>query len=763
MSEKRRQNNTSVVQKANHLGMALFILVIIAGVVLWYTGNLHFGSHDAAEAGSAVDDVHQHGDENSQVTVWDERFEIFLEHPLIAVNEPAAFVTHVSDLLTLEPRKSGPVTFILRLGSEAPIKHIEPKPARDGIYIPELTFPKPGDWNVSLAIPLEGKDHIISLPPIKVYDSHDELNAALPTGHVDGISFLKEQQWKIQSKTEPARMRQTADGPSLVVPEPAIVEEGTDHIVFIQLAGETFQERRVELGKRADGFVQVQLGLAEGDRIVTKGTQAIAEAEHDAGELVVHLTQDDIERYKIEVGTAGPGEVDVHVSLPGQIAINTDRLAHIMPNAAGVVRQVLKNVGDTVKAGEIIAWLESSELGKAKVDYLTKWAELGCCSMDLTRAQQISDSIAELLETLKSSPSLEAIREAGGEALDANHTLLVSSYAELVLTKSAYKREKSLFEKKISSEKDYLAAENAFKKADAKYAAMRDSIAFEVKRNLLEAQRALQVRQIELKGADRNLYVLGLNTEDINDIQLYAQGQKPGGGEEACDDPNCPECVAERAAQAGQPVVAESSNQDEKLAWYPLRAPFDATVIEKHITLGEKLSDESCTFTVADLSTVWIDLNVYQKDLPLIKPGQHVAITVGSAVGKVNGKISYVGPVVGERTRTALARVVLDNTSGVLRPGTFVTADVLVDNVAAKVAVPKHVIQDMDDETIVFVQTDHGFEPRTVSLGRVNDAFVEITSGLKPGEKIVTKNGFRLKAELEKVAGGAHAGHGHAH
>ena len=188
--------------------------------------------------------------------------------------------------------------------------------------------------------------------------------------------------------------------------------------------------------------------------------------------------------------------------------INTDRMAHIMPNASGVVRQVFKNVGEKVKTGEILAWLESSELGKAKVDYLAKWAELGCCSIDLTRAQQISDSTMGLLETLKSSPSLETLRQIGGVALDKNHTTLVSAYAELVLARSAYQREKSLFEKKISSEKDYLTAENALKKADAKYAATRDSIAFEIKRNLLEAQRAQQVRQIELKGAERNLYVL---------------------------------------------------------------------------------------------------------------------------------------------------------------------------------------------------------------------------------------------------------------
>ena len=770
MSEKRHQNNTSNILKANNLGTAMFIFVVLSGVILWYTGNLRFGSHDAVEAGGSFDDVHQHGDQNSQITVWDERFEIFLEHPLIAVNEPVAFVTHVSDLLTLEPRKSGPVTFTLRLGSAAPVKHIESKPARDGIYIPELTFPKPGNWTVSLAIPLDGKDHIVPLPPIKVYSSDDELHAALPTGQVDGISFLKEQQWKVPTKTETVRHRQTGDSQSLAVPVSAIVDEEQNHVVFVQLAGETFDERSVVTGIHTDGFVQILSGLSAGERVVTRGADAVAEARHATGghdhgnEQVVDLTPDEIKKYEIELGTAGSGQIDVHVSAPGQIAINTDRMAHIMPNAAGIVRQVFKKVGEKIKTGEILAWIESSELGKAKVDYLTNWAEVGCCSMDLTRAQQISDSTMGLLETLKSYPSLETIRQVSGTALNANHTTLISSYAELVLAKSAYEREKSLFEKKISSKKDYLAAENAYKKADAKYAATVDSIAFEVKRDLLEAQRAKQVRQIRLKGSERNLYVLGLTAEDISNIQLFAQEQAAGGvQEEDCDDPNCPDCAAERTAQGNQTVAANPAIQDEKLAWYPLRAPFDATVIEKHITLGEKLSDESCAFTIADLSTVWIELSVYQKDLPLIKPGQHVTVTVGSAGGKFNGIISYVGPVVGEKTRTALARVVLDNASGVLRPGTFVTAEVLVDKVATKVVVPKNVIQDINDKPAVFVKIDHGFEARIETPGRANDVSVEIVLGLQAGEQIVTKNSFRLKAELQKAAGGAHAGHGHVH
>src|SRR5215211_6311509 len=89
-------------------------------------------------------------EKTAQVTVWSERFEIFLEHRLIVVSTPTKFITHVTDLTTLEPRREGPLTFILRAGPEEPATHVEPTPARDGIYIPELTFPTPGEWIVSL-------------------------------------------------------------------------------------------------------------------------------------------------------------------------------------------------------------------------------------------------------------------------------------------------------------------------------------------------------------------------------------------------------------------------------------------------------------------------------------------------------------------------------------------------------------------------------------------------------------------------------------
>jgi cobalt-zinc-cadmium efflux system membrane fusion protein len=86
-----------------------------------------------------------------------------------------------------------------------------------------------------------------------------------------------------------------------------------------------------------------------------------------------------------------------------------------------------------------------------------------------------------------------------------------------------------------------------------------------------------------------------------------------------------------------------------------------------------------------------------------------------------------------------------------------------VEKRKAELVVAKDILQDMDDETCVFIQNDHGFEAHPVALGWSNDKYVEIVSGLRAGDKIVTKNSFRLKAELEKTAGGGHAGHGHVH
>ncbi len=146
-----------------------------------------------------------------QVTVWADRFEVFLEHPPVVAGMPAAFVTHLTDLKTFEPRREGRVVFSASGDPDGTFEHIEEAPRRPGIYVPSLTFPKPGQWKLSLRIPVEGGDARIDLPPIRVHVSAAEAGSAEAREAPEGIAFLKEQQWKLGTRTAPVGRRRLVE------------------------------------------------------------------------------------------------------------------------------------------------------------------------------------------------------------------------------------------------------------------------------------------------------------------------------------------------------------------------------------------------------------------------------------------------------------------------------------------------------------------------------------------------------------------------
>jgi RND family efflux transporter MFP subunit len=135
--------------------------------------------------------------------VFGQRHEIFAEHLLVVAGTPTKFVTHVTDLKTLQPRREGPIRFQLQVGQERPIEQVEQAPARAGIYEVVLIFPRPGEWSVKLIVPMEEGEETVSLPPMKVFASANEVANAPAPEAPKGITFLKEQQWKILAETKP--------------------------------------------------------------------------------------------------------------------------------------------------------------------------------------------------------------------------------------------------------------------------------------------------------------------------------------------------------------------------------------------------------------------------------------------------------------------------------------------------------------------------------------------------------------------------------
>ena len=214
--------------------------------------------------------------------------------------------------------------------------------------------------------------------------------------------------------------------------------------------------------------------------------------------------------------------------------------------------------------------------------------------------------------------------------------------------------------------------------------------------------------------------------------------------------------IGDRVEKDDALAVIESN---ESLTLYSIKSLISGTVIEKHATIGELLREEDVAYTVADLTTVWVNLSIYQADLPHVKPGQEVTISQGHGQHQVKGVISYLSPIIDEDTRTSTARIVLPNPDGIWTPGLFVTARIktLQENVALRI--PQSAIQNVENKTSVFVKTNGEFKATPVVLGRANDTFAEVLSGLKAGQQYVSKHSFTLKAELSKASFGD--GHNH--
>ncbi len=207
------------------------------------------------------------------------------------------------------------------------------------------------------------------------------------------------------------------------------------------------------------------------------------------------------------------------------------------------------------------------------------------------------------------------------------------------------------------------------------------------------------------------------------------------------------------AVSRGQPLAEIYSN--ESLSEYTLSAPVSGTIVARPASPGAAVDHGSVLYTVADLSTVWLDFPIYVQHLGRIHRGQHVHVrTEGGPAISATGTISYLGPLLDVDTRSTYARVVLPNRDGRWQPGRLVTAVAVVERVTVPVAVPEDAIVRVGAGAAVFRADSSGFEVQPVTVGRSDGTTTEIVSGLERGARIAARNAFWLKAELEKEAGG---------
>lgn len=213
--------------------------------------------------------------------------------------------------------------------------------------------------------------------------------------------------------------------------------------------------------------------------------------------------------------------------------------------------------------------------------------------------------------------------------------------------------------------------------------------------------------------------------------------------------------IAEQSARQKLASLGTVLPTSGNLTRYEIRSPIDGVITEKNITTGEVLKEDANIFVVADLSTVWVDLTVYTKDLNVVRTGQHATVKASAFDAEATGTLSYVGSVVGDQTRTAKARLVLPNPKGLWRPGLPVNVNLVADEVEVPVAVAADAVQTLRDWTVVFGRYGDQFEARPITPGRSDGKTVEVLNGINPGEQYAASNSYLIKADIGK-AGASH-------
>lgn len=169
------------------------------------------GDAEDAHAHGGEADAHDHADVHFPITVWEMGHEVYIEHGPLVAGEPMEFVTHVSELSNGVPHTGGAIRFKATSDSGETIEHLETTPAKPGVYLPQMTFPSAGAWNVTLSILHAGRAVEIGLGRVEVFADDEEAEVADAPPEVDGIAFLKEQQWNHPTLVRRAARREMAD------------------------------------------------------------------------------------------------------------------------------------------------------------------------------------------------------------------------------------------------------------------------------------------------------------------------------------------------------------------------------------------------------------------------------------------------------------------------------------------------------------------------------------------------------------------------
>jgi cobalt-zinc-cadmium efflux system membrane fusion protein len=371
--------------------------------------------------------------------------------------------------------------------------------------------------------------------------------------------------------------------------------------------------------------------------------------------------------------------------------------------------------GQTVDRGEVLAYIDSREVGEAKLKLVRDQLQLTSARRANAWHKTIHENTTALLEVLAEGQTMDDIASTFRDRpIGAYRERLISTLARLRHAKADLERIRRLGENDVIPEKQVIRSRAEHEAAEATYRALMEQIRFDAQQQALDAQQKLQDAEAAAAIGRSHLLILGYSEEDIDSM-----------------DP-----------------IAEA----ERVAYYPVRSPIAGTVIAKDAPLSKHVDDETQLFQIADLSTVWLRADVFEKDLnaTLGLQGKSVVFEASSYPGRrFTAEVFSLGDLIDDETRAARLLAIADNSEGLLKPGMFVEVELTPRDDANVLQLPASAIQRHAGTTFVFVRAGtEGFERRDVKLGRSTSEAVEVIAGLAAGESVVVQGAFALKSQM---------------
>ena len=387
----------------------------------------------------------------------------------------------------------------------------------------------------------------------------------------------------------------------------------------------------------------------------------------------------------------GPTEVSVDAQGIEALGIKT-RKASLQ-----TMRESLKATGD-VQADEARAFNVNPPMAGLVKEVFVKQGDMVRKGQTLAviHSVEIANTLSQLLNE-RTKVSSEIARTKTQYTSD-----ITLQNNQLNLTIASLQREEALLKEGISARKNYIEAKNNHESAIVKLDTLKQRLKQEV--SLLEKQLSVTTAT-----AKEQLKIMGLS-----------------------------EAVINSALSTGKAT-----------ANLHLLAPVSGCVIKREITLGESVAPDKSVFQIVNLSPIWVMVDIFQEQIPMIREGQEVLLQTPSK-SHLTGRISSVGSVIDPATKTLHVRISSDNRNGELRPGMFVTAEILLGQGNRNVlSVPESALVYYKDKPYVYEHhIDEGhFEPSPVTLGEKTGGQVEIVSGLHEGDLIVISGASQLLAQ----------------